>query len=181
MQSSLRSRHGYAAIRSWSHGSSDRHYREGNMAEYERSRLINVSEDDGFAFVSDVSNLPIYVPTVRAVEQQKGEEVLVRGEIRGHNFEDEGWFHVEPARRRVEWGDAERTYSGSLTVAADNGGSRVTIQLSMPPYVTQSGAPVTGEDPVAREQVEASLDASLDSLRNVLEGRGGKEEPASVV
>jgi hypothetical protein len=151
------------------------------MAEYERSRLINVSEDDGFAFVSDVNNLPIFVPTVTSVEFQKGEEVLVRGEIRGHNFEDEGWFHVEPARRRVEWGDAERTYSGSLTVAADNGGSRVTIHLSMPPYVTQSGAPVAGEDPAERQQVEESLDASLDSLRNILEGRGGKEEPAEVV
>jgi hypothetical protein len=149
------------------------------MAEYERSRLIQLSEDDVFAFVSDVNNLPIYVPTVQAVEPQKGEEVLVRGEIRGHNFADEGFFHVEPARHRVEWGDAERTYSGSLTVAADNGGSRVTVHLSLPPYVTPSGAPVTGEDPAERQQIEASLGDSLESLRNVLEGRGGKVEPAS--
>src|SRR3954471_16771380 len=126
------------------------------MAEYERSRLIQVSEDDVFAFVSDVNNLPVFVPTVQSVEPQKGEEVLIRGEIRGHTFEDEGWFHVEPARHRVEWGDQERTYSGSLTVAAENGGSRVYIHLSTPPYVTPSGAPVTGEDPAEREQVEAS-------------------------
>lgn len=150
------------------------------MAEYERSRLIQASENDVFSFVSDVNNLPVFVPTVRAVEPQAGEQVLVRGEIRGHNFEDEGWFHVEPARHRVEWGDEERTYSGSLTVAAEDGGSRAAIHLSLPPYVTASGAPITGEDPAEREQVEASLEAALDSLRNILEGRGGKEEPASV-
>ena len=147
------------------------------MAEYERSRLIHASEGDVFAFVSDVNNLPVYVPTVSAVEPQEGENVLVRGEIRGHTFADEGWFHVEPARHRVEWGDAERTYSGSLTVAADNGDSRATIHLSLPPYVTPSGAPVTGEDPAERAQIEESLEASLDSLRNIMEGRGGKEEP----
>src|SRR5262245_59183322 len=149
------------------------------MAEYERSRLIQASEDDVFAFVSDVNNLPVFVPTVRAVEPQEGEQVLVRGEIRGHNFENEGWFHVEPARRRVEWGDEERTYSGWLSTAAEDGGSRVIAHLSLPPYVTPSGAPVTGEDPAEREQIEASLEAALDSLRNVMEGRGGKEEPAS--
>jgi hypothetical protein len=150
------------------------------MSEYERSRLIHASEGDVFTFVSDVNNLPVFVPTVQAVEPQKGEQVLVRGEIRGHNFEDEGWFHIEPARHRVEWGDEERTYSGSLTVAAENSDSRVTIHLALPPYVTPSGAPVTGEDPAEHEQIEASLEAALDSLRNIMEGRGGKEEPASV-
>jgi len=150
------------------------------MAEYERSRLVQASPDDVFAFVSDANNLATFLPTVDVVEPQAEGRVEVHGEVRGRSYEDEGWFRVDEARRRIEWGADERTYSGWLTVAADDAGAQVVAHLSMPPYVTPSGAPITGEPDIDPDPIEESLEAALDSLRNVMEGRGGKESPASV-
>jgi hypothetical protein len=150
------------------------------MAEYERSRLVQASPDDVFAFVSDASNLATILPTVDAVERQADDRVEVHGEVRGRTYEDDGWFRVDEARRRIEWGADERAYSGWLTVAGAEGGVQVVAHLSFAPYVTPSGRPISGEPAVAPDPIEQSLEAALDSLRNLMEGRGGKEEPASV-
>jgi hypothetical protein len=153
---------------------------EAKVAEYERSRLIQASPEDVFAFVSDVRNLPTFIPTVEAAEPEAKDRIRIRGEIHGHTFEDEGWFHVDEERRRLEWGADEHDYSGSLTVGAANGGSEVVIHLSLAPFVTESGRPITGELSEEPDPIEEGLEAALDSLRNLMEGRGGKEEPAAV-
>jgi hypothetical protein len=150
------------------------------MAEYERSRLVQASPDDVFAFVSDANNLATFLPTVDVVEPQAEGRVEVHGEVRGRSYEDEGWFRVDEARRRNEWGADERTYSGWLTVAGEDGGAQVVAHLSFAPYVTPSGSPITGEPDIDPDPIEESLEAALDSLRNLMEGRGGKESPASV-
>ena len=51
--------------------------------------------------------------------------------------------------------------------------------LSFAPYVTPTGRPITGEPSDEPDPIELSLEAALDSLRNLMEGRGGKEEPAT--
>jgi hypothetical protein len=150
------------------------------MAEYERSRLVQASPDDVFAFVSDASNLATFLPTVDMVEPQPEGRVEVHGEVGGRTYEDDGWFRVDEARRRIEWGADEGTYSGWLTVADENGGAQVVAHLSFAPYVTATGRPITGELEADPDPIEQSLEAALDSLRNLMEGRGGKEEPASI-
>ena len=149
------------------------------MAEYERSRLVQASPDDVFAFVSDASNLATILPTVETVERQAEDRVEVHGEVRGRTYEDDGWFRVDEARRRIEWGADERTYSGWLTVSGADGGAQVVAHLSFAPYVTPSGRPI-GRAADEPDPIEQSLEAALDSLRNLMEGRGGKEEPAAV-
>jgi hypothetical protein len=157
----------------------DHHRREASMAEYERSRLVLASPEDVFMFVSDPRNLATILPTVDTVEPRDKDRVEVHGEVRGRTYEDDGWFHVDEDRHRIEWGADERSYSGWLTVTADDAGAQVVAHLSMPPYVTPSGAPISGEPDTGPDPVEASLEAALDSLRNLMEGRGGKEEPAT--
>jgi uncharacterized protein YndB with AHSA1/START domain len=156
------------------------HRREASMAEYERSRLVLASPEDVFAFVSDPRNLATFLPTVDTVEPREEGRVEVHGEVGGRNYEDDGWFRVDEARQRIEWGADERTYSGWLTVARDDAGTQVVAHLSLPPYVTHSGAPITGEPDIDPDPIEESLEAALDSLRNLMEGRGGKEEPPPV-
>jgi hypothetical protein len=155
--------------------------KEASMAEYERSRLVQASPDDVFAFVSDPDNLAAFVPTVDAAEPQAPGRVRVQGESRGHACDDDGWFRVDEARRRLEWGADEHDYSGWLTVAGDDGGAQVVVHLSVAPFVTASGRPITGEPPAEPDPIEQSLESALDSLRNLMEGRGGKEEPSAVV
>jgi hypothetical protein len=144
---------------------------------------MDVPEDDIFAFVSRVENLPTFVPTVTAVTPQEAERVRVRGEINGDRYEDDGWFHVEDARRRVAWGDATGAYSGWLSVAGadnnDNRRSQVVAHLSIAPHYAPTGRPITGENPSEADSIDRSLEAALDSLRNMMEGLGGKRTPAS--
>jgi hypothetical protein len=151
-----------------------------SMAEYERSRLVQASPDEVFAFVSDASNLATILPTVDTVEPQTEGRVEVHGEVRGRSYEDDGWFRVDEARRRIEWGADEGTYSGWLTVSGEDGGAQVVAHLSFAPHVTPSGRPISGERADDPDPIEQSLEAALDSLRNLMEGRGGKEEPASI-
>jgi hypothetical protein len=149
------------------------------MAEYERSRTIRVSPDDIFAFVSEVGNLPTILPTVESMEPHAADRIHVHGKTRGAEYDDDGWFHVDAAKRRLEWGDDERNYSGWLTVGPEDGGAQVVAHLSIAPYVTESGRPISGELRDGPDPIEQSLEAALDSLRNLMEGTGGKEEPAT--
>ena len=149
------------------------------MAEYERSRLVQASPDEVFGFVSDASNLATILPTVDTVEPQAEDRVAAHGEVRGRTYEDDGWFRVDEARRRIEWGADEGTYSGWLTVSGEEGGAQVVAHLSFAPYITPSGRPISGEPTHESDPIEQSLEAALDSLRNLMEGRGGEEEPAA--
>ena len=149
------------------------------MAEYERSRVIFAAPDDVFAFAADPRNLPTYLPTVRAAEPEgDGERVRVHGERHGQPYEDDGWFRVDPARRRMEWGSDERNYSGEMAVSDDGGNALVVVRLVFAPFVDPTGRP-TPEEPAGTDRIEESLEVALDSLRNLIEGTGGKEEPAS--
>jgi hypothetical protein len=150
------------------------------MAEYERSRRLEASPDDVFTFISDVSNLPVFVPTVTGVEPEAGDHVRIHGKIGGRSFVDDGWVHVDQARHRLEWGATEQPYSGWMTVSGADGGSQVVAHLSVPPHVTPSGAPIEGQLEEGADPIAESLEAALESLRNVMEGLGGKEEPAFV-
>jgi hypothetical protein len=150
------------------------------MTEYERSREVEASSDDVFAFLSNAGNLATILHTVDTVEPQADGRIHVRGKVHDRPYEDDGWFHVDEARRRLEWGSDERTYSGWLNVSGDNGRTQVVAHLSFAPHFTAAGRPITGESAEEPDPVEESLEAALDSLRNLMEGRGGKEEPAIV-
>jgi hypothetical protein len=151
--------------------------REAIMAEYERSRLVQASPDDVFAFVSNVGNMAAFVPTVDAAKSEAGGRVHVHGEVRSDEYDDDGWFRVDAGRRRLEWGSDERDYSGWLTVSGEDGGSQVVAHISAAPFVSSSGRPIDGEPAGAPDRYEQGLEAALDSLRNLMEGSGGKEEP----
>jgi hypothetical protein len=153
--------------------------KEEAMPEYERSRTIQAPADDVFAFVSDVGNLPSILPTVESMEPQAKDRLHVHGTTRGHAYDDDGWFRVDEAKRRLEWANDERTYSGWMTVGAEDGAALVVAHLSFAPYVTETGAPYSGEAEVQPDPIEESLETALDSLRNIMEGTGGKEEPAT--
>ena len=69
------------------------------MPEYEHSLTVQASPDAVFAFVSDVSRLPEYLPTTHHAEAQPGGRVRVQGEAGGHNYDSDGYFRTD----RAEW------------------------------------------------------------------------------
>lgn len=147
--------------------------------EYERSRRIYASEGDVFAFISNIGNLPNYLPTIQSAEWIAEDRVRLRGKNKGAAFEDDAWLHVDPDRHRLEWSNDERTYNGSMTVSGNGDGvSKIVVHLSLVPYFAPSGRPLTSEQHAEPDPIDEGLETSLDSLRNLIEGTGGKKQPS---
>lgn len=159
------------------------------MPEFEHTQRISAPPDAVFAFVSDVGNLPRYVPTTKAAQPAPGGRVRVQGEAQGQTYDSDGYFRADESAHRIEWGSDEGDYSGFLDIRAAGGGaSELTVHLAfgggMPERVEAEqqakGHEQPSGAPPSPPQVQEGLEAALRSIQNVVEGRGGKEEPASV-
>lgn len=149
------------------------------MSEYHHSQRVQASADQVFAFVSDSHNLPKYLPTVRQATPQAGERIRVQGEAGGHQYDSDGFFKVNPETRRMEWGsDGENNYQGWLEVQPDGeDNSLVIVRLWFEPQAHQAKQfeQQTGD---RDRTIQRGLEDALASIRNLLEGRGGKVETA---
>ena len=146
------------------------------MPEYTDRVEIQAAPDAVFRFVSDIKNLPKYLPTVSGAHPQPDERVAVDGRANGHAYSSDGWFKVDEDARTMTWGsDGENDYSGKMTVSGAGGTSTVTCALQFTP----SGAI---KDSMDRNQGGPSaamtdgLRASLASIKAICEGTGGKRE-----
>ena len=156
------------------------------MPEYEQSRTIEAPPEEVFAWLSDVGNLPKYLPPVTdaSVEGPSAEGVPGRrirttleypGE-EGRTFDAEGYLAVDEGERRMEWGaEGGRDYSGWLTVAHGEGGSEVIVHLS---FGERSVEPEIEENaPEGRDPLSEGISATLESIRRQVEEGVGKVEP----
>lgn len=148
---------------------------EDPRGEYEERLTMNASPDAVTDFVSDIRNLPRYMPTTKDAQSQGEDRVRVQGEAQGHKYDSDGYLRRMEDQGRLEWGADEGYYSGWLQVRPDGDGSEVTVHISLrgnPPGADPENAP----DPA---QVQEGLRKGLESIRNQVEGRGGKQEPSA--
>ena len=157
------------------------------MQEYEQSKAVAAPANEVFAWVSDVENLPKYLPPIKdagiegaAAAGSPGERVKMTVGIpdRGE-FESEGYFDVDAEARTMRWGaETDRDYSGWLTVAeAGDGQSEVTVHLSFGPRSVEGEIQEDSSDD--RDPLEESLEATLESIRRQIEEGSGKLPPPS--
>ncbi len=148
------------------------------MAEYKHSIHIPVQPQTIFDFVSDVRNLPQYLPTTREAQSQGGERVRVQGEAKGHRYDADGYLKRDPDAMRLTWGADEGYYSGWLQIepqADQPNESNVTVCLEFKAYPGEN----EGRQPTA-EDIHTGIVSALESIRNVVERQGGKvESPAA--
>jgi len=147
------------------------------MVEYERSRRIEATEREVFDFISNLRNMPNYLPTIDSVQIVAEDRIRMRGKNHGVPFEDDGWIHIDRDHHRVEWGNDEHTYRGWLKVSGNNGSAQLVAHLSLEPRYSPSGRPLTGERKENPDPVEEGLESAMDSLRNLIEGSGGETRP----
>lgn len=147
------------------------------MVEYERSRRIEATEREVFDFISNLRNMPNYLPTVESAEKVADGRIRLRGKNDDAEFEDDGWINIDRDLHRIEWGNDEHTYRGWLKVSGNNGSSQLVAHLSLEPRYSPSGRPLTGEPAKQPDPVEEGLEAAMDSLRNLIEGSGGEVRP----
>lgn len=154
------------------------------MQEYEKTKRIGAPAGATFAWLSDVSNLPHYLPPVKEAaltgesspEVPGGRKVWMKVEIPDrYETEGEGYFSVDEDSRLMQWGaEWGRDYSGWLTVE-ENGSaeSAVTVHLNFGPRSVEE------EDADVEEGAfEEGIENTLESIRRQIEEGSGKVDPA---
>jgi uncharacterized protein YndB with AHSA1/START domain len=152
--------------------------------EYEQSQAIDAPPEEVFAWLSDVNNLPDYLPPVvdasvqgPSAEGTPGQRIRTKLEYPGGEdgtFEAEGYLAVDERERRMEWGaEAGRDYSGWLTVANHGeGGSEVVVHLS---FGERSVEPeIEDQTPQEEHPLAEGISATLESIRRQIEKGAGK-------
>lgn len=144
------------------------------MPEYTDRIDVAAAPEAVFRFVSDIKNLPKYLPTVHQAHPQPHERVEVDGKANGHAYASEGWFKVDQAARTMTWGsDGANDYSGRMAVSGDGGASKVECSLRFTPTdaIKDSMDKHQGGPSAAMTD---GLRASLASIKDICEGTGGK-------
>jgi uncharacterized protein YndB with AHSA1/START domain len=154
--------------------------------EYEQSQAIDAPPEEVFAWLSDVGNLPKYLPPVvdSRVEGPSAEGVpgqRIRASLEypgegGGTFDAEGYLSVNEVERRMEWGaEAGRDYSGWLAVGNHGeGGSEVVVHLSF--GERSVGPEIEERAPEGRDPLAEGVSATLESIRRQIEEGSGKVE-----
>jgi uncharacterized protein YndB with AHSA1/START domain len=114
------------------------------MTDFELSREIDVAPAAVWALVSDPDRLADWVPTTTASRPAGHDAVQLQGESHGHD---------DDAHRLVWDSPRQSGYRGSLTVAEDEAGSRVTVQVTIPDIPT-----------AAQEEITRGLHETLDRI-----------------
>ena len=97
--------------------------------QHEHTEHITASPDAVYAAISDVSNLPHFVPQMTTARPAGDGRVEVDARYHGREQHGEATFSADPERRRIEWGSASG-YRGWMEVAPDGDGSRLTLFLN---------------------------------------------------
>ena len=142
------------------------------MPDYEQSIVIDATADEVFGFVSNLNNLPKYLPTLRSAEADGENRVRVQGDAGPHEYDASGYFRVEPGEYFMEWcADTDRHYSGWLEVEELDDACEVTVHLSFnpDPLMAQRMAEQTGN---FDQEMEAGIQAALLSIRNQTSSMG---------
>ncbi len=144
------------------------------MGEYSQSLVMQASQAEILDYIADIRNLPKYLPTTKSAQPQGSDRVRVQGEVHEHRYDADGYLRCDRQAGRLEWGADEGYYSGSMEVRPDGGQdrARVTVRIVLGDV---PGGP-KGRMP-SEQEVNEGLMASLESIRNEMEGRGGKVEP----
>jgi uncharacterized protein YndB with AHSA1/START domain len=120
--------------------------------QHEHTEHVAASPDAVFAAISDITNLPRFVPQMTAARSGDGDRVEIDARYEGREQHGEADFRADAAARRIEW-SSPSGYSGWMTVDADGDGSRLTLFLN-----TVHGA-----------ERDHDVAATLDAIRMLVE------------
>ena len=145
------------------------------MPEYEQSIMIDAPADDVFNFVSNLSNLPRYLPTLHSAEAEGQDRVRVQGGAGPHDYNAAGYFKVDPAEYFMEWcADTDRHYSGWLEVLEIGDACEVTVHLSFNPDYNMAQK-MAKETPDLDEEMDAGIRSALLSIQRQCEAESRDE------
>jgi carbon monoxide dehydrogenase subunit G len=96
--------------------------------QHEHTEHVAAAPDAVYAAISDVSNLPRFVPQMTGARADGNGKVAVDARYEGREQHGEAQFSADDAQRRIEW-SAPSGYRGWMQVDPDDDGSRLTLFL----------------------------------------------------
>ena len=120
--------------------------------QHEHTEHVAAPAEAVYAAISDLSNLPRFVPQMTAARRAAGDRVEIDARYDGHEQHGEASFRVDDNERRIEW-SAPSGYHGWMKVDPDGDGSRLTLFLE-----TRHGA-----------ERDHDVSATLDAIRMLVE------------
>jgi len=97
--------------------------------QHEHTEHVAATPDAVYAAISDVTNLPRFVPQMTAARPADGDRVEIDARYEGREQHGEASFHADALARRIEW-SAPSGYNGWMRVEPDGDGSRLTLFLN---------------------------------------------------
>ena len=120
--------------------------------QHEHTEHVAAPADAVYAAISNLGNLPRFVPQMTAVRQAAGDRIEVDARYDGHEQHGEASFRTDAGERRIEW-SAPSGYHGWMKVDPDGEGSRLTLFLD-----TRHGS-----------EHDHDISATLDAIRMLVE------------
>ena len=141
------------------------------MGTYEQSIAVAVPPSRLYAYLSDVDNLPEYMPRITqahavddgdAVDDGEAVDVTARIDPEGEEpqtVHGQAWLRVREEGRSLEWGSqGPNDYHGELEVDAADDGSTLTVRLHT--------------ERTEGDQVDAALREVVDQVKELVERDG---------
>ena len=120
--------------------------------QHEHTEHVAAPADAVYAAISNLDNLPRFVPQITAARPAEGDQVEVDARYQGHEQHGRASFRAEDAERRIEWGSPSG-YRGWMKVDPDGDGSRLTLFIE-----TRHGS-----------ERDHDIAATLDAVRMLVE------------
>ena len=120
--------------------------------QHEHTEHVAAPADEVYAAISDLDNLPRFVPQMTGVRRGEGDQVEVDARYEGRAQHGEASFRRHDDERRIEWGSPSG-YHGWMKVDPDGDASRLTLFLE-----TRHGS-----------ERDHDISATLDAIRMLVE------------
>jgi uncharacterized membrane protein len=138
------------------------------VAEFEQSIVINAPAEDVFNFVSNLNNLPKYLPSLQHAQSSGPDRLRVQGASDGQGIDAPGFFRVDPAEYFMEWSaETEHNYSGWLEIQELDDTCEITAHISFRP--SPNSAAQMRQDGHTDEAIESELRSALMSIKELCE------------
>ena len=120
--------------------------------QHEHTEHVAAPADAVYAAISDLGNLPRFVPQMTAARRAADDRVEVDARYDGRTQHGEASFRTDDGERRIEW-SAPSGYHGWMKVDPDGDGSRLTLFLE-----TRHGS-----------ERDHDISSTLDAIRMLVE------------
>lgn len=150
------------------------------MGEYTGSISVQRPAAEVFAFLSDIRNMPRYLPTVQHVGPQGThdgrDDVAIEGESHGRHYHGTGWLRVSPEQHRMEWGSEHLAdYHGVIEVRDSPAGTEVRLALTMTPEPKVAEG-MQREHGSVDTAMRLSVERTLGQMKAVIEAAGSGDK-----